>query len=308
MASNKTRRIIGGDLMVKKSFVILGILLIVGSMFAVGPGELLGIPALSSLYYARNPLDMVFRPTMLDVEGFYIPLGETESFQGLCGTLRLTFGPLALGASVIYSGYNLMDNIENGSLSITAGAGFEISGLVGAVYMPVPFDVESGSVNMSGQNLLLAFGIGNIKKGWTFTGRQYVNFKKGGGAIYYINSGIMGFDEKGDFVVNQTIDWLNGEVGIFSNAKTKDSLAVLDIRFNLNFLKNETEEANILNYVFATLQFESGAWILGATYDYGNRYLFDVGISLKVIKGWAELSFDTEFNMLGWGAFVQVSM
>ena len=301
----------------KKALVFITLLVSLIALAEEAPEILTAPPALSGLYLVQNPLDIIFRAGTFNAEAFYIPVEEDLAQEGAAVLLRLNLGPLAIGGGGLYSGYNLVEDLSkgtdfedlNGGLVALVDAGLNLGGIVAAAYMPVPVDYKSGSMAISGKKLNLAVGLGGITKGWRYNGYRWEKYKKGGGAIYYINKGVMGFDENGEFYVNKDVDWLDAEVGIYSTALEKDSFAVLDMKINLNFFKLPEEERQdkLLNYLFATLQFQSGGIVLGATYNYGRNFAFDFGISLATLKGWVETSFDTNFNMLGWGGYLQLA-
>ena len=244
---------------------------------------------------------------MVNVEGFHIPLLEGEAYQGVSGTLRLHLGPLAVGGSVAYSGVGLFNDFSGGNLSLFAGAGVDLGGVVLAAAMPLSY--SEGTVDFTGRRLNITIGLGGVQKKsiWRF-GRRFISI--GGAALYYNHMGLAGFDEEGNFVFNQNPDWLNARVGIISDVRTPEGMSLLDVSFDLNFLKaqEEEEEINPLDFVDATLSFVSKALVLGASYHGKDGYLFSAGIALRnLAKVWGEFKFDKEFHYVGWGAFAQVT-
>lgn len=286
--------------MFMRKWLVLYMVLTVVLMFGV-----IAIPSLSGLYYFRNPLDILFRAGMVDVEAFHIPLAPDAAYQGVLGSLRLHLGPASLGGSVVYSADNLVGDFSKGNISLFAGGALELGGLVVGAAMPLNY--AAGSVDLTGTRMNIAVGFGGVKRAriWRY-GNRFV--KIGGSAIYYNHRGLAGFDESGQFVINKDPDWLNARVGIIADVRSYKGTSLFDLSFDLNFFKDTDEKKNPLKYIYATLAVASRPLVLGATYAGESGYSFSAGLAFgRMLKAWGMFKFDKQFNYLGWGAFAQVS-
>ena len=281
------------------------------------------LSSLSSLYYTRNPIDNLFRTSWIELEAFYRPLEESQSYQNVSLTFRLPFNYFTAAITASYGGENLLDEVQNNEIDwesevknvkLFANVAAQLSAFVVAITTP-PFNVdfEDSSVRLIDRTVKIALGLGNVKLDADY--KSYVSklVKKGGAALYYIKDDLLYIDSTGA-TPNTDVDWLNAKAGLLADAVGYDGRVVLDLGLNLQGIKilqsNEVDEEisteEILKYLYATLEIEGDPLIIGATYD-NSGFLLSGGLSLfGALKSWVEVVFDHEFNMQGIGAFAQL--
>ena len=279
------------------------------------------LSSLSSLYYTRNPIDNLFKTNWFELEAFYRPLEEKgKSYQNVSLTLRLPLNYFTAAVTASYGGENLLDKVQKSQIywdkeikkvEFYANAAAQLSSLIVAVSIPsFNVNLDENKVLLSDNRVKIALGIGNVKLGADYRSYMPKLVKKGGAALYYINEDLIYVDSSG-IRTSSKPDWLNAKAGLLADAVGYDGRAVLDLGFDLQgvmALQNEesNEENNILKYVYATLEIEGKPLIIGATYK-RSGILLSGGLTLfEKLKGWAEVVFDTDFNMKGIGAFAQL--
>jgi len=299
---------------------VVFVMVLVVAVLALADNTII-LSSLSSLYYTRNPIDNLFKTSWIELEAFYRPLEESQSYQNVSLTFRLPFNYFSAAVTASYGGENLLDKVQSSDIvwdneiknvEFSANVAVQLSALIAAVTVP-RFNVnfEEKEVRLSDNNVKVAIGLGNVKL--DVDRRSYMPklVKKGGAALYYINEDLLYVNSDG-INPNTNPDWMNAKAGLLADAVGYNGRVVLDISFDLrgvDALKNapDEEQGNVLlKYLCATLEIEGEPLIIGATYNQSG-FLFSGGLNLfRMLKGWAEVVFDDQFNMQGIGGFVQL--